>query len=515
MDLINSFDQGAYLAPDRDCLVMGDRHWSYSEAQRFTNKVASALRRDGLEEGSKVAVLSPNDPAAFLCVLGAIRAHMVWVPLNPRSSAETLITILGKFDCRALIYHSLHENIAEKAKETVDGLAYLFCVDRDTKLATSVERWTSAASDAFTIEPAKPHAVIAISTTGGTTGEPKGVLQTHQFYEHLIASMLAVMPSEAPPRYLAAGPMTHAAGTGTFPTFIRGGTVFVLAAAKPLVIAEAIETHAITDLVLPPTVIYGMLAEPTIRRYDFSSLRYFWYGTAPMSPDKVREAIEVFGPCMVSAWGQSEIVACTFLRSDDLVRAGRIVSEKRLTSCGRKFPFTDVAVMGPEGELLGAGQPGELVVRSFGLMKGYYEDPEATMEASRFGWHHTGDVGYIDEEGYFYIVDRIKDMIISGGFNIFPSEIERVLFSHDAVEDCAVIGIPDEKWGERIHAVVQLKAGAAASAEQLADLCRDRLAAMKTPKSIEFRAELPRSPVGKTLKRALRDEYWTGQTRKV
>ena len=515
MDLINSFDQGVYLAPDRDCLVMGETHWSYREAQRFTNKVASALVRDGLEEGSKVAVLSPNDPAAFMCVLGAIRAHMVWVPLNPRSSSETLLTILDKFDCRVLVYNSLYEDFAAEANEKVRGLTHLFCVDRETELATSVERWTNAASDVFTIEPAKRDAVIAISTTGGTTGEPKGVLQTHQFYEHLIASMLAVMPSEEPPRYLAAGPMTHAAGTGTFPTFIRGGTVFVLAAAKPLVIAEAIEKHAITDLVLPPTVIYGMLAEPTIRRYDFSSLRYFWYGTAPMSPDKVQEAIDVFGPCMVSAWGQSEIVACTFLRSDDLVRAGRIVSEKRLTSCGRKFPFTDVAVMSPEGELLGINEPGELVVRSFGLMKGYYEDPQATAEASRFGWHHTGDVGYIDEEGYFYIVDRIKDMIISGGFNIFPSEIERVLFSHAAVEDCAVIGIPDEKWGERIHAVVQLKAGAAASAEELVILCRDRLAALKTPKSIEFRAELPRSPVGKTLKRALRDEYWTGQLRKV
>jgi acyl-CoA synthetase (AMP-forming)/AMP-acid ligase II len=258
-----------------------------------------------------------------------------------------------------------------------------------------------------------------------------------------------------------------------------------------------------------------MLAEPTIRNFDFSSLRYFWYGTAPTSPDKVREAIEVFGPCMVSGWGQSEVVAGTFLRSDDLVRDGQIVSEKRLASCGRKFPFTDVAVMDSEGHLLGANQPGEMVIRSSGLMKGYYEDPEATAEVSRFGWHHTGDVGYYDDEGYFYIVDRIKDMIISGGFNIFPGEIEHVLFTHPAVEDCAVIGIPDEKWGERIHAVVQLKSNAQASAEELLDLCRNRLAGMKTPKSLEFRAELPRSPVGKTLKRALRDEYWVGHSRKV
>ncbi|MBP7335498.1 class I adenylate-forming enzyme family protein [Niveispirillum sp.] len=515
MDVIHYFDHGVYLAPDRDCLVMDDKRWTYREAQRLTMKVASALRRDGVQEGAKVAVLSPNDPAAFLCVLGAIRAHMVWVPLNPRSSTETLITILEKFECEVLIYNSLYDDFAREAQQKLGCLTRLFCVDKDTSITMSVEQWTHTAPDTFDIAPADPDAVVSIATTSGTTGAPKGVLQTHRFYEHLVSSIVAVMPAETPPHYLAAGPMTHAAGTGTFHTFVRGGTVFVLPAAKPLLIASAITQYGITDLVLPPTVIYGMLAEPTIRSFDYRSLRYFWYGTAPMSPDKVREAIEIFGPCMVSAWGQSEAVCGTFLRSSDLVRNGQILSEKRLASCGRKFPFTDVAVMDPDGRLLGINAHGELVIRSSGLMKGYYEDPQATEEVSRFGWHHTGDVGYFDEEGYFYIVDRMKDMIISGGFNIFPGEIENVLLSHAAVEDCAVIGVPDDKWGERIHAVIQLKSGIKASTEELLDLCRDRLAGMKTPKSLEFREELPRSPVGKTLKRVLRDEYWAGRSRKV
>ncbi len=514
MNLIDSFDHGVYLAPDRDCLVAGDRRWSYREAQRFTMKVASALRRDGLAAGVKVGVLSPNDPVAFMCVLGAIRAQMVWVPLNPRSSADSLLTILATFDCEVLVYHSQYEDIAAEAGRASVRKARLICLDRASSMAPSVEQWTATADDAFAIEPAEPDEVVVMSTTGGTTGAPKGVLQTHRFYEHMIASILAVMPAATPPHYLAAGPMTHAAGTGTFHTFIRGGTVFVLTAAKPLLIAAAIEQYAITDLVLPPTVIYGMLAEPTIASYDYRSLRYFWYGTAPMSPDKVREAIALFGPCMVSAWGQSEIVAGTFLRSTDLVQDG-VISERRLASCGRKFPFTDVAVMNPEGTLLGAGETGELVVRASGLMKGYYKDPDATAHVARFGWHHTGDVGYVDEDGFFYIVDRIKDMIISGGFNLFPGEIERVIFSHPAVEDCAVIGIPDDKWGERVHAVVQLKPGSQVEGQELLDLCRARLAAMKTPKSIEFREELPRSPVGKTLKRALRDEYWAGRSRRV
>lgn len=515
MDLIHHFDYGAYLAPDRDCLVMDDRRWSYREAQRFTMRVASALVRDGFKEGTKIAVLSPNDLVAFMCVLGTIRAHMVWVPLNPRNSVENLIAILQKFECEVLIYNSMYEEIAAEAEQKVSCLSHLLCVDRDTASAFSVDRWIGEAADTFTIEPADRDAVVGLFATGGTTGLPKGVVQTHLFYEHFVASILAAMPAATPPRFLAAAPMTHAAGVFAFPIFARGGTVFVLPVARPLMIAEAIQKYGITDTILPPTVIYGMLAEPTIREYDYSSMRYFWYGTAPMSPDKVREALDVFGPCMVSGWGQSEVVCGTFLRTDALIENGRILSEKRLSSCGRKFPFTEVAVMDPDGRILGVDQTGELVIRCFGVMKGYFNDPDATAEASRFGWHHTGDVGYFDNEGYCYIVDRIKDMIISGGFNIFPSEIERVLFTHPAVEDCAVIGVPDDKWGERVHAVVQLKSNSRASAEELVDLCRSHLAGMKSPKTIEFRTELPRSPAGKTLKRALRDEYWAGRARRV
>lgn len=515
MDLIHYFDQGVYLAPDRDCLVLDDQRWSYRDVQRLSMQVASALVRDGFKEGCKIAFISPNDAVAFMCVLGAIRAHMVWVPLNPRNSVETNIAILQKFECQVLMFNSLYEEFAAEAKRKVASLTGLFCIDAESALGPSVRQWIEGAPDAFTIAPADRDALVALFTTGGTTGLPKGVVQTQLFYEHFIASILAVMPAPTPPRFLAAAPMTHAAGIFAFPIFVRGGTVYILPAAKPLLIAEAIQKYRITDTLLPPTVIYGMLAEPDIRKFDYSTMRYFWYGTAPMSPDKVREAIEVFGPCMVSGWGQSEAVAGTFLRSTDLVENGKIISEKRLSSCGRKFPMTDVAVMDPQGNLLGVDEPGELVIRSNGVMRGYYNDPAATADASKFGWHHTGDVGYVDDEGFFYIVDRVKDMIISGGFNLFPTEIERALFAHPAVEDCAVIGVPDEKWGERVHAVVQLKPGAQVSDGELIDLCRARLGGMKTPRSIEFRDELPRSPVGKTLKRVLRDEYWAGRARKV
>lgn len=514
MDLIHYFDRGVYLAPERDCMVTDERRWTYREAQVQTMKVASALVRDGIKAGTRVAVLSPNDPTAFICVLGLIRAHMVWVPLNPRNSNENLLSIIDRLKCEILFYNSMFEEFVTQVRKTVPHLTKTICIDRDAPPTPALDQWLEGVSDKFDIAPAKPDDMVSLFTTGGTTGLPKGVIQSHLYFENFVASVMTMMPSDSPPRFLAAAPMTHAAGIFCFPAFARAGTIFVLGAAKTLGIAEAIQKHKITDTILPPTVIYGMLAEPTIRDYDFSSMRYFWYGTAPMDPQKVREAIEVFGPCMVSGWGQTEAVALTFLSPKDLVEDGK-VNEKRLTSCGRKFPFVDVATMASDGKLLGADEVGELVVRGFGVMQGYLDDPEATAEVSKFGWHHTGDVGYCDEEGFFHIVDRLKDMIISGGFNIFASEIERVLFSHPAVEDCAVVGLPDEKWGEKVAAFVQLKKGATVTADQLIALCRERVGAMKAPKYLEFRDQLPRSPVGKTLKREIRDEFWKGKSRRV
>lgn len=514
MDLIHYFDRGVYLAPDRDCMVMDDNAWTYREVQAVSMQVASALRRDGIATGTRVAVLSQNDPIAFMCVLGLIRAQMVWVPLNPRNSEENLIGILDKFKCEVLFYNSAFEDLVARARQAIPGMTTTVCVDQQAGAVPGLTQWIDGAPTHFEIEPADPSAVIALQTTGGTTGLPKGVMQTHVFYEHFISSLLAAMPAPTPPRFLAAAPMTHAAGYFCLPIFARGGTIIVLRAAQPLLIAQAIERYKVTDTILPPTVIYAMLAEPTIRNFDFSSMRYFWYGTAPIAVDKLREAIEVFGPCMVSGWGQSEAVALTFLSAQDLVKDGKI-NEKLLTSCGRAFPFTEVAVMDPDGKLLGRNESGELVARGNSVMPGYLDDPEATADVSRFGWHHTGDIGYCDDEGFFHIVDRSKDMIISGGFNIFPSEIEKVIFTHPAVEDCAVVGLPDEKWGEKVSAFVQLKKGHEATRESLEALCRAKLGSMKTPKYFEFRDTLPRSPVGKTLKRELRAPFWDGKERKV
>jgi acyl-CoA synthetase (AMP-forming)/AMP-acid ligase II len=235
-----------------------------------------------------------------------------------------------------------------------------------------------------------------------------------------------------------------------------------------------------------------------------------------MSCEKLAEAIDVFGPVMTQTWGQTEApLICTYLAPEAHLGADGRIDEKVLRSCGRATPLTRVEVMDANGKLLNPGEVGELVVRGDLVMKGYFDRPEENERVSRFGWHHTGDVGYRDEAGFFFIVDRNKDMIISGGFNIYPSEIEQVLWKHPAVLDCAVIGVPDSKWGEAVKAVVELKPGVTATEDELKHHCRETLAGMKTPKSIEIWQSLPRSPLGKVLKREIRDKYWQDQWRKV
>jgi acyl-CoA synthetase (AMP-forming)/AMP-acid ligase II len=290
----------------------------------------------------------------------------------------------------------------------------------------------------------------------------------------------------------------------------------ILPRAEPSLLLDAIERHRVTELFLPPTVIYMLLDRPDIAARDFSSLRYFVYAAAPMSPDKLRRALATFGPVMIQGYGQREApagISC-LLPEEHFVR-GEIAPDARLTSCGRPFPFVRCVIMDDDNRVLADGEVGEICVRGDILMEGYYKDPAKTAETIIDGWLHTGDVGFLDAEGYLHITDRKKDMIITGGFNVFSVEVEGVINSHPAVQDCAVIGVPDDKWGEAVKAVVEVNPGMEVSAEELIALCKERLGGVKAPKSVDFIQKLPRSSVGKVLKREVRAGYWAGKTRQV
>jgi acyl-CoA synthetase (AMP-forming)/AMP-acid ligase II len=282
------------------------------------------------------------------------------------------------------------------------------------------------------------------------------------------------------------------------------------------IVLDTIQRERITHLFMPPTVLYALLATPQTATSDLSSLRCLAVGAAPIAPEKLKEAVRLFGPVIYEVYGQSECLFPVVAKQpEDYIGADGIFDEEALRAAGRAVPYARVEIMDDDGKLLPFGEKGEIVVRSAMVMKGYYKKPEETAEVSGFGWHHTTDVGIKDARGLITIVDRKKDMIVSGGFNVFPSEIEAVLNMHPSVLDCAVVGVPDEKWGESVKAVIQLKAGCEATSDELIALCKRELGSVKTPKSVEFWPELPRSAVGKVLKRDIREIYWKGQWRSV
>jgi acyl-CoA synthetase (AMP-forming)/AMP-acid ligase II len=285
----------------------------------------------------------------------------------------------------------------------------------------------------------------------------------------------------------------------------------------PALMLAAIPKHRVTELFLPPTVIYRLLDIPDLgRKVDFSSLKYFMYGAAPMSVEKLKLALEVIGPRMMGGYGQTEAPASiSYLPPGEHFDGGQLASDERLASVGRPNPLIRVEIMNDANEILPQGATGEICVRGDLVMKGYYKAPEKTAETIVDGWLHTGDIGHLDAEGYLHITDRKKDMIISGGFNVYPSEVEQVIWSHPAVQDCAVIGVPDEQWGEAVKAVVELNAGQSVTAEELISLCKARLGSVKAPKSVDFVDSLPRSPVGKVLKKDLRARYWQDSNRRI
>src|SRR3954454_8872376 len=485
--LTDYLDKGASLGRDAPCLVEGDRTLFYGDVQDLSHRIAGALARDGIEPGAKVGILSSNDAVAFACVFGIARRGAVWCPINPRNEMAENRALLALFDCECLIYHAGYAAMA-------DQLDVRIKVGLD-----ALDDWLGMPGGAAELVDD----LAMLVGTGGTTGRPKGVMLTSRNLETMTAMTLLGYPFSGRPAYLALAPLTHAAGVLCFPVMTQGGRIVVMSKPDVGEFLTLIERERITHTFLPPTLIYMLLGHEAISATDFSSLRCFWYGAAPMSTARLEEALRVIGP-MAQLFGQTEApMMVSMLPPAEHYNADGTVATKRLGSAGRPAPLVTVAIMDPDsGRLVPTGERGEIVVRGSLVMAGYYKDPEATAAASKHGWHHTGDVGYLDEDGYLFIVDRLKDMIITGGFNVYSAEVEQALMQHPAVRDCAVVGLPDDKWGERVTAVIE--AGSDISADELIAFVKQRIGSVKAPKQIELWPELPRSKIGKVLKADVR-----------
>lgn len=510
------FDLTAEKHPHSPAIIEDDLSLDFAATQELVHASGNALVHDPrVRSGAHVAIYSHNHYWVPILTLGINRADMVYISAHARSSVEANVQVLDFMDCDVIFFNSAFENEIEQLKAELKKVSLYVCIDGESEHGQSMDSWLAKYNKPYAPGMEDPEAILTLKPTGGTTGPSKGVVHTSRSFEMMLHNAIQIMPElEAGERCLAVAPLSHAAGVQASVALITGGCVVVSNCTHPDDVLKAIEAHQITNLFLPPTLLYMVMASPVVREVNLKSLRVIRVGAAPISPVKFKAAVELFGPILYESFGQTECGGTiTHKGPKDYLKDDGSFDEAALCSMGKATPALRLEIMDPEGNILPVGEKGEIVIQSSMVMKGYYKNPKETAATLRDGWHHTGDVGIKDERGYVTMVDRMKDMIISGGFNIYPAQVEAVVQSHSAVLDCIVVGVPDEKWGEAVKAVVQLKPGCECAAEELMDMCRDSLGSVYSPKSVEFRLNLPRSPAGKLLRREVRAEYWSAKER--
>jgi len=503
MRLADFLDKGVSVNPSAPCLTMAGITRSYADVQRLSWLIGRALARSGVRPGDKVAILSGNDPIAFSAIFGIARAGAVWCPLNPRNGAADCAELLDLIDCSCLLFESAFASLVQRIAGDLPKLATLVCLDAEPPAGIAFRRWLDGV-DAQPFQAEIADNIVAIAATGGTTGRPKGVLLTGNNVQTMTALALMSFPFDGRPVYLNVTPL-HAAVMLCFPIMTLGGEIVMMPAPDLTELLALVGQHEVTHMYLPTALIYELLDHPALPDADLSSLQCLWYGLTPMPAARLGEAITRIGPVLGQLFGQTEApMLITAMAPQDHLHPDGSLAAERFSSAGRPTPLTTVAIMNQHGRLLPAGERGEIVVRGPLVMAGYYRNAAATATASRYGWHHTGDIGYLDPDNYLYIVDRAEDMIITGGFNVYSAEVEQALLAHPAVLDCAVVGLPDDNWGERVVAVIQTRQGSSVEDGEIEAFARERLGGVKAPRQVEIWPDLPRSRMGKVVKHEVR-----------
>jgi fatty-acyl-CoA synthase len=498
---------------DRPALADGNIRWSYREFGDAVGRFIALFRSVGLKRGDALSVLAGNRAESWAAISAAMVMGLRYTPLHPMAAEDDHVFIISDAEIDALIVEAgkfAPRGLAIKSR--VPSLKHVLSfgpVEGARDLLPELPK----VAPAPIVDESDVNAIAWLAYTGGTTGRSKGVMLPHRVVTTMATLLYADWDWPPEIRFLAATPISHAAGVTLYPVMMRGGFTRLVQGFEAEAYCRVVAEEKITAAFLVPTLIYALIDAPDLRaRYDMSSLDMIVYGAAPMSPDRLREGMDIFGPVFVQLYGQTEAPQCiTTMRKIDHDDS----KPGRLGSCGRPNPLVDVKLFDSEMREVAIGEPGEICVRGTLVMDGYWKRSEATEEAFRGGWLHTGDVAIKDEEGYLYIVDRTKDMIISGGFNIYPREVEDALMSHQAVASAAVIGVPDDKWGEAVKAFVVLKSGANNGAAELQAHVKEKRGAPWSPKTIEFVAEIPVTGLGKIDRKALRAPYWEGRQRGV
>jgi fatty-acyl-CoA synthase len=498
---------------DKPAVYLGDEVLTASEMAAEMSRYVQAFASLGIGERHPIAMLSKNRPEVLFTMGANMLTAVRSTALHPMGSLEDQAYVLEDAGVETLVFDpSAFDQRAAELRDAVPGLKNLLSLG-PSEVGTDL----IALAKTFDAQPllapvVDPEEVTGLTYTGGTTGKSKGVMQTYRSGATLTQIQLAEWEWPEDTRFLIATPLSHAGAAFFIPTLLRGGCIVVLPGFDPTGVLEAIQKYRITATMLVPTMLYILMDHPKLDDYDLSSLETVYYGAAAMSPTRLKEAIERFGSIFFQFFGQSECgMTISVLKKDE----HDTTDLARLATCGRAVPWLNVKLLDDDLNEVPDGEPGEICVRGPLVMKGYWNKPEQTEEALKGGWLHTGDIAKKDPQGFLTIVDRKKDMIVSGGFNVFPREIEDVIGTHPAVAQVAVIGVPDEKWGEAVKAVVVLRPDQSVSEQELADLVKDKKGAVHAPKSVDFVDAIPLSALGKPDKKVLRAQYWQGSDRLV
>ena len=492
---IDFFWRAAQRWPDRIAIDAPTGPISYSALASQVKALAAGLNNLDASLQSRVAICAGNSADHIAALLAILASGKIWVPLNPKSTHPEIQRIINATEPSIIIFDAANADLIKGAP----GILVETGFSSKTQATVTLGDLAREFQDAKQIDFDLPQdAIQAIKFTGGTTGAPKGVMQPYRAWMANITNQIQVWEFDEHERYVVAAPITHGTSTYIVPILAQGGCHVILDGSGAEVVRSAFKERAGTACFMPPTLVYMLMALPNASRNDFPKLRRLIYGGAPMPPEQVRKVRDFFGPVLGTTYGQTEAPQIlTVMRPEDFE------DPNNWAAVGRPTWFSDVAIMSPEGKLLPSGEIGEVVARGDLLMNGYWRMPEKTAETIIDGWLHTGDRGLIDSRGFLYLKDRLKDIVITGGFNVYPVDVENALSQHPAVHECLVFGLPDEKWGETVQAAVQLHPGKQADEATLIAFVRNLLGPVQTPKRIHFYESLPRSNVGKLLKSAV------------
>ncbi|WP_316176655.1 MULTISPECIES: fatty acid--CoA ligase [unclassified Bradyrhizobium] len=491
---------------------------SFAAFDRKTNQVANALKALGVKPHERIAYFGKNSDIYFELLVGAMKANVVMAPVNWRLAGPEVAFIVEDCKAPALFVGPEFTTMIRNIRDQIPSVRHIITTEGGAPEWQDYTAWRDAQSADDPGVPITPQDIALQLYTSGTTGKPKGAMLSHANFLNLVNTG---NPEEKPDWNkwstddvsLIAMPIFHIGGSGWGLMSLYHGARGVIAREfDPTRILDFFEQSGITKLFMVPAAMQFVVRQPRARQVDFSRLKYMLYGASPIPAALLKECIDVFKCGFVQMYGMTETTGTIIA----LPPEDHVEGLERMRSAGKPLPGVEVAIIDPLGNPLAPRQVGEIATRSGSNMTGYWNLPEATARTlGKDGWLRTGDAGYMDEDGYVYIHDRIKDMIISGGENIYPAEVESAICDHPDVAEAAVIGIPDDKWGEAVKAIVVMKPGTRATETDIINFTRTRIAGFKTPKSVDFLDALPRNPSGKILRRNLRAPYWAGKDRQV